>query len=105
MPWRVSARCARTKRSRIAETKKGPPKPLILRLDNACRRIATLRAVGHRHVPDPVILAIQAAEAHQAGVAFYHGHQDTWLADFIPPEFIAPLDSYVIIQYSKSGSS
>jgi putative RNA 2'-phosphotransferase len=44
--------------------------------------------VGSRHDRAPVILEVRAADAHRAGVAFYHGNEDTWLADFVPPEFI-----------------
>ncbi|NLX09681.1 MAG: RNA 2'-phosphotransferase [Chloroflexi bacterium] len=52
---------------------------------------ATARMVGQRKAPQPVILKIQAGEAHRAGVAFYHGNEDIWLADSIPPQFIATL--------------
>lgn len=52
----------------------------------------TARLVGVRHAANPVILSIRAGEAHESGVAFYLGNDDVWLADFIPPEFIEPLD-------------
>ncbi|MBN1680664.1 MAG: RNA 2'-phosphotransferase [Anaerolineae bacterium] len=48
----------------------------------------TAHLVGGRRTPDPVILTILAAEAHRAGVAFYEGNDDVWLADAVPPEFI-----------------
>jgi putative RNA 2'-phosphotransferase len=49
----------------------------------------TAHKVGARHAPAPVILEILAAEAHQAGVAFYIGNEDVWLADAVPAEFIS----------------
>lgn len=49
---------------------------------------ATARMVGSRHAPQPVILIVRAREAHAAGVRFYLGNDDVWLADVIPPEFI-----------------
>lgn len=49
---------------------------------------ATARLVGGRHAPDPVILEVQAAAAHAAGIAFYLGNEDVWLADDIPAEFV-----------------
>jgi putative RNA 2'-phosphotransferase len=44
--------------------------------------------VGRRKSPQPVILTILAAAAHQQGISFYEGHGLVWLADFVPPEFI-----------------
>lgn len=44
--------------------------------------------VGWRHCDSPVILEIESGKAHQAGVRFYLGNNDVWLADAIPPEFI-----------------
>jgi putative RNA 2'-phosphotransferase len=35
-----------------------------------------------------VLLKIRALEAFRAGVMFYHGNEDTWLADAVPPEYI-----------------
>lgn len=44
--------------------------------------------VGSRHAADPVILEVRALDAHRAGVIFYLGNEDVWLADSVPPEFI-----------------
>lgn len=52
----------------------------------------TARMVGRRHAAAPVILEIRAADACRAGVQFYHGNEDVWLADAIPAEFIKALD-------------
>jgi len=51
----------------------------------------TARIVGRRKAPEPVILKVRASEAHRAGVVFYHGNEDIWLADAVPPQFIEPL--------------
>ncbi len=48
----------------------------------------TAQKVGARYSRTPVILEIRAAEAHEAGIAFYPGNEDVWLADAVPPEFI-----------------
>jgi putative RNA 2'-phosphotransferase len=48
----------------------------------------TARMVGARHTTHPVMLEIQALEAHRAGIAFYLGNEDVWLAEDIPPDFI-----------------
>lgn len=48
----------------------------------------TAREVGRRKAKDPVILTVRAAEAHTAGVSFYHGNEMVWLAERVPPEFI-----------------
>jgi putative RNA 2'-phosphotransferase len=45
--------------------------------------------VGRRKAQEPVILRIRAAEAHDAGVPFYRGNDQVWLADAIAPAFIA----------------
>jgi len=44
--------------------------------------------VGRRRTAEPVLLKIRAAEAFRAGIRFYPGNEDVWLADAIPPEFI-----------------
>lgn len=46
-------------------------------------------SVGRRKGPGPRLLQVAAAEAHGAGVAFYEGDQRVWLADQVPPGFIA----------------
>ncbi|KJS29591.1 MAG: RNA 2'-phosphotransferase [Desulfatitalea sp. BRH_c12] len=45
--------------------------------------------VGSRKAKDPLILLINAKEAHESGVVFYAGNDAVWLADTVPPEFIA----------------
>jgi len=53
----------------------------------------TAHIVGRRKARQPVLLVIHAADAAAAGVAFYRGNENTWLADAIPPEFIEPSGS------------
>lgn len=53
---------------------------------SATRRQA--REVGRRKAAEPVILEIRAADAHEAGVAFYEGNEQVWLADHVPERFV-----------------
>lgn len=48
----------------------------------------TAHQVGSRHDSNPAILVVQAHKAHVAGIDFYLGNDDVWLAETIPPEFI-----------------
>lgn len=48
----------------------------------------TAREVGRRKAQTPIILTVRAAEAHAAGISFYHGNEMVWLSDHVPPEFI-----------------
>lgn len=48
----------------------------------------TATQVGYRKSKAPVLLEVSATRAHKAGVAFYRGNDQVWLADFIPCEFI-----------------
>ena len=49
----------------------------------------TARQVGRRKARMPIILQVQAQPAHIAGVRFYLGNDMVWLADHVPPRFIA----------------
>ena len=44
--------------------------------------------VGRRKCRTPVMLVVDAAAAHAAGVVFYRGNEHVWLADAVPPRFI-----------------
>lgn len=50
--------------------------------------LATAQQVGARKAAEPVVLAVRALEAHDAGVEFLVGNQSVWLADSVPPEFV-----------------
>ena len=45
-------------------------------------------AVGQLKAAMPVILMIKAQVASKAGVTFYAGNENVWLADQVPPEYI-----------------
>jgi putative RNA 2'-phosphotransferase len=47
------------------------------------------RLVGQRRDAEPVILRVDAAEAAAAGIAFYAGNGEVFLADYVPPGFLA----------------
>jgi putative RNA 2'-phosphotransferase len=49
---------------------------------------ATAEQVGRRKAQMPVLLVVKAAQAHVAGIAFYRGNDQVWLADFVPVTFI-----------------
>jgi putative RNA 2'-phosphotransferase len=49
----------------------------------------TAQLVGRRKASEPMILIVRARQAHAAGVPFYLGNEKVWLADSIPPEWIA----------------
>jgi putative RNA 2'-phosphotransferase len=51
--------------------------------------LADALEVGRRNHPQPVLLIVNAAEAAKAGVAFYVGNEEVWLADRMPSPFIA----------------
>lgn len=44
--------------------------------------------VARRKGPDPVVLTVAAAEAHEAGVEFLRGSDAIWLVDHLPPSFL-----------------
>ena len=50
---------------------------------------ATATSVGGRKHATPVILLVDAKAADAAGIAFYRGNDHVWLADAVPPAFIA----------------
>lgn len=50
---------------------------------------ATAIEVGKRKSITPVILRVQARIAFDCGIAFYEGNASVWLADSVPPRFIA----------------
>lgn len=50
---------------------------------------AMARQVGGRRGPEVVILAVRAAAASSAGIAFRLGNDRVWLADLIPPEYLS----------------
>lgn len=53
----------------------------------------TAYQMGRRKAREPAILKIAAAEACAAGVVFYEGNEQVWLADAVPARFIEPMQS------------
>lgn len=49
---------------------------------------ATARDVGSRHAAQPIVLTVRARKAHDAGVRFFLGNEDVWLAEMIPLGFV-----------------
>jgi putative RNA 2'-phosphotransferase len=49
---------------------------------------ATAYQVGRRKTREPLILQVAAEEAHTAGVVFYKGNEQVWLADYVPAAFL-----------------
>lgn len=48
----------------------------------------TAYAVGRRRRGEVVVLVVDAAAAHAAGVTFRLGGDGVWLADAVPPEYV-----------------
>ncbi|MGC9523225.1 MAG: RNA 2'-phosphotransferase [Anaerolineae bacterium] len=46
------------------------------------------RSIALRHTPEPVILKIDAANAHRDGVAFYHPTEGIYLTEGIEPKYV-----------------
>jgi putative RNA 2'-phosphotransferase len=51
--------------------------------------LATAQNVGARYDSRPVILTIDAAAMHTAGLPFYLSDNNVWLADLVPAEFLS----------------
>lgn len=49
------------------------------------------RSVGSRHASCPVILRIDAAAAHEAGIRFHRGSDRVWMAGTIPARHLSEL--------------
>jgi putative RNA 2'-phosphotransferase len=49
---------------------------------------ATAVAVGRRKTRHPLLVRVEAGEAHRAGIRFYRGNDLVWLADAVPPGFL-----------------
>ena len=62
--------------------------------------VDTATQVGRRKSSTPVILQVNAADAHAAGVAFFRGNDFVWLADDVPALFLQ-----TVKQYSRDPAS
>ncbi len=48
----------------------------------------TARGIAARHTSTPVILRVDAAAAHAAGIEFYHPTASIYLVETLPPEYL-----------------
>lgn len=53
----------------------------------------TAEQVGARKSANPMILTVDAVQAHRAGTRFWDGNGAVWLADYLAPEFLTELGS------------
>lgn len=72
----------------LALIKEGGLRPMGRQYVHLSADTATAEQVGKRKAGKPVILSVRAGEAYLAGVPFYRGNEQVWLADMIGPEFI-----------------
>ena len=56
--------------------------------------VDTASQVGRRKSSTPVILQVNAADAHAAGVAFFRGNDFVWLAGDVPALFVQTVKQY-----------
>jgi putative RNA 2'-phosphotransferase len=67
-------------------------KPMGRQYVHLSAEVKTAYEVGQRKTNEPVILQVDAALAHAAGIRFYRGNETIWLADHIPPVYIRSPD-------------
>jgi putative RNA 2'-phosphotransferase len=53
----------------------------------------TARDIGRRHAPTPVLLRIDAAAAHAAGIAFHHPVPEIYLCAALPARYLSEASS------------
>lgn len=63
-------------------------KPMTRQYVHLSTDVATAQMVGRRKARIPTILVVDAAAAHAAGIRFYPGQDEVWLADPVPPAFL-----------------
>jgi putative RNA 2'-phosphotransferase len=51
--------------------------------------VATALQVGRRKARRPLLIEVHASRAAADGVRFYRGNDQVWLADVVPPRFLA----------------
>lgn len=72
----------------VSLIKEGGLRPMGRQYVHLSADTATADQVGKRKARKPAILSVRAGEAYLAGVPFYRGNDQVWLADMIGPEFI-----------------
>ncbi|HHE71263.1 MAG TPA: RNA 2'-phosphotransferase, partial [Chloroflexi bacterium] len=63
-------------------------RPMGLQYVHLAATVELARHIGLRRTSSPIILRVNALEAHAHGVRFYNPETDIFLSEFIPPEFI-----------------
>lgn len=53
---------------------------------------STALSIGARHDKKAVLISVDAENASTNGIPFYVGNDTTWLADFIPPQYVSRED-------------
>lgn len=63
-------------------------KPMSRQYVHLSDTVQLAKIVGSRKHKAPVVLQLDAASAAAYGIKFYHGNDNTWLADTIPAKYI-----------------
>ncbi len=66
----------------------GGLRPMSRQFAHLSNDVPSAVEVGRRRTHEVTVLVVDAHGAHEAGVAFYKGTDNVWLADHVPPEFI-----------------
>ncbi|MDR5683115.1 MAG: RNA 2'-phosphotransferase [Armatimonadota bacterium] len=77
-----------TTRDRLAAVLKEGLRPQGRRFVHLSLTPAQALEAARRHGTEPVVLTIHARRAHDAGVRFYAGSPEVYLAEAVPPEFV-----------------
>lgn len=64
-------------------------RPMRRQYVHLSKDIETARQVGKRKAITPIVMKVRATDAFAAGVAFYRGNEYVWLADNVPPAYLA----------------
>lgn len=64
-------------------------KPMNRQYVHLSDKIETATIVGKRKEKKPTLLIIRAKDAFANGIGFFHGNDNTWLAEAIPPQYIS----------------
>lgn len=78
-----------TTRRNLAAIRHDGLRPMRRQFVHLAADIPTALATSQRRPGPHVLLAVDTRAAHDAGVPFYRGNTDIWLAGPIPPAFIA----------------
>jgi putative RNA 2'-phosphotransferase len=63
-------------------------KPMLRQYVHLSSNIKTALEVGYRKSSNPVVIKVYAKKAYEDKINFYIGNEDTWLSDYIPPEYL-----------------